>query len=184
MKQMLLILIAVFSMTLTGCKNKTADPQSILSDFFDALSKKDINTARTLCTAESKSILDMLEIGLVLDSASNESLKYDKSQIELGEPKIEGENATIAVKNKNDKESIDFYLKKENNVWKVAFDLGTLMKIGMNEVKEKGVEMLDSLVTAPDENQKVDINLDSLKKGLRDGIKKLDSVKRLLKREQ
>ena len=98
MKNYLFPILVLMTLLNTGCKNTSEDPKSVLSQFFDAMAKKDIVAARNLSTEESKSMLDMMEMQLKLDSSSNNSTKYDKSQMEFGEPKIDGDKATVLVK--------------------------------------------------------------------------------------
>lgn len=182
MKRIIIAITAILSIGMFSCNNNAGDPQSVLSQFFDAMAKKDITAARKLCTAESKSMLDMMDMQMKLDSSNNEMSKYDKNQVEFGQPVIEGDKASITVKPKNEGESLKFYLKKENKEWKVAFDKNSMIEMGMEKVKEKGMNVTDSVGKAFDEMK--DVNMDSLKKGLKEGLKKLDSVKRLLKKEE
>lgn len=124
----------------SGCKGGgSGDPKKTLEAFFDALAKKDIEAARKLATAESKSMLDMMEMGMKMaKDDTKETDKYDKTKMEFGEPKIEGDKATIAVKEKASGESTNFSLKKEGGEWKVAFDKASMMQMGMEKINEKG----------------------------------------------
>jgi Domain of unknown function (DUF4878) len=161
---------------MAGC-GSAGDPKATLSAFFDAMSKKDIAAARKLSTSDSKSMLDMMEKGLKMSADNTETEKYDKSKMEIGEPKIDGDKATIAVKEKNSDETVNFTLKKESSVWKVAFDKASIMEMATDKMKEKGVS-IDSLHEAMDELKK--INIDSLKQDIDKGIPALDSAKELL----
>lgn len=163
-----------------SCNSGGGDPKAVLSDFFDALSKKDIASARKFATEESKSMLDMMEMGMKMDADSKETDKYDKSKMEFGEPKIEGDKATIAVKEKGSGETMNFTLKKEKGSWKVAFDKASMMSMGMEKMKEKGVNPADSIGKAMDELK--DINLDTLKQGMQEGLKALDEASSELKK--
>ena len=177
MKKLLMALAfvnAIFFMA--GCSSG-GDPKATLSAFFDAMSKKDIAAARKLTTADSKSMLDLMEKGLQMSNDSSETGKYDKSKMEIGEPTINGDKATIAVKEKNSNEAVNFTLKKESGAWKVAFDKSSIMEMATDKMKEKGVSM-DSLHESMEELK--NINLDSLKEGIDKGIEKFDSAKQLL----
>jgi hypothetical protein len=158
---------------ISGCNSAGSnDPKVVLNAFFDALSKKDIATARTLATESSKSMLDMMEMGMKMgkdDKKTDE--KYDKSKMEFGEPKIEGDKATIIAKDKGTGEGTNFTLKKEGGKWKVAFDKSMVTdKIGegMDKMKEGGNDVL---------NKMKDLNLDSLGDKLKDAGKMIEQNK-------
>jgi hypothetical protein len=157
-----------------SCGNTGGDPKTTLSNFFDALSKKDIATARKFATEESKSMLDMMEMGMNMDKSSKDNDKYDKSKMEFGDAKIDGDKATIAVKEKGSGETMNFTMKKEKGTWKVAFDKASMMNMGMEKMKEKGMNPVDSLNKAMDDIK--NMNTDSLKAGMEEGMKMLDSA--------
>lgn len=177
MKKMLLAVALISSTFLFSCKSGGGDPKAVLSSFFDALSKKDIEAARKLATDDSKQMLDMIQMGMNMskDSKDNkETEKYDKANMEFGEPKIEGDKATIAVKEKKSGESLNYTLKKVNGEWKVAFDKSSVMSMGMDKLNEKGVDAGEEVNKAMEELKNVD--MDSLKMGMEEGMKVLDSV--------
>lgn len=161
---------------MAGCSSG-GDPKATLSAFFDAMSKKDIEAARKLSTADSKSMFDLMEQGMKMSKDNTETEKYDKTKMEIGEPTIDGDKATISVKEKNADEAVNFTLKKESGTWKVAFDKASLMEMGTDKMKEKGVS-IDSLQESMKELK--NINIDSLKQGIDKGIQVLDSAKQLL----
>lgn len=113
MKKFLIGAVVLASVFMVGCGNSGGgDPKAVLSNFFDALSKKDIAAARKLATPESKSMLDMMEMGMKMSTDKKEDDKYNKDKVEFGEPKIEGDKATVAVKEKGTGETTTFTLKK------------------------------------------------------------------------
>ncbi|HMK04821.1 MAG TPA: hypothetical protein VK489_11540 [Ferruginibacter sp.] len=183
MKKMFLILVAFAAICTSSCNNNnvaaSGDPKKVLTSFFDAMAKKDITTARKLATADSKGTFDMLEMGMKMadktDTASME--QFDNSRMEMGEAKISGDQATVNVKEKKSGEAVDFVLKKEAGEWKVAMDMATLMSIGMQKMKEKGVTeaQMDSLRMGIDEMKK--LNTDSIREIMKKGMQALDSVK-------
>ena len=158
----------------SGCKGGgSGDPKKTLEAFFDALAKKDIEAARKLATAESKSMLDMMEMGMKMaKDDTKETDKYDKTKMEFGEPKIEGDKATIAVKEKASGESTNFSLKKEGGEWKVAFDKASMMQMGMEKINEKGG--IDSLA------KDIETNADSLSQGIQDAGKAVEDAGKVL----
>ncbi len=175
MKKFILACLVLSTAVFFSCSNSgSGNPKAVLSDFFDALSKKDIATARKFATEESKSMLDMMEMGMKMDTNSKETDKYDKSKMEFGEPKIEGDKATIAVKEKGSGETLNFTLKKEKGDWKVAFDKASMMSMGMEKMQEKGINPTDSITKAMEEIK--DLNMDSLREGMQEGMKMLDSA--------
>lgn len=177
MKKLFMAIALASSVCLiTGC-GSGGDPKATLSAFFDAMSKKDIAAARKLSTEDSKSMLDLMEKGLTTQQDNAETDKYDKSKMEIGEPKTDGDKATIAVKEKGSDETVNFTLKKESGTWKVAFDKTSIMEMATDKMNEKGVS-IDSLRESMKELK--NINIDSLKGGIDRGIQALDSAKQLL----
>jgi len=172
MKKLIFSLVILSSVIFFSCKNSGGgDPKAVLSEFIEALGKKDMATARKLATAESKQMLDLIEMGMKSDSS--EAMKYDKSKMEFGEAKV-------PVKETTSGETVNYTLKKEEGSWKVAFDKGTLMNIGMEKMNEKGINPMDSLSGGMDKLK--DMDLDSIKEGMKDGIKMLDSASKEMKK--
>ena len=165
MKKLLMAALVVCTASfLTSCNSTdSSNPKSVLISFFDALQKKDISAARKLATAESKSMLDMMEMGMKMGGdKKEEDGKYDKSKMEFGDAKIEGDKATVAVKEKTSGESTNFTLKKEGGGWKVAFDKSSMMNMGMDKMKEKGMDNMDSGMN------KMKDNMDSMSTKMKD----------------
>ncbi len=180
MKKILSVLLIIAALISSACnnsnENKGGDPKKVLTDFFDAMAKKDMVTAKKLSTAESKSILDMWEMKMTTNNGEIE--KYDKSKVEISEAKISGDNATVTVKDKASGESVNFPLQKEGGSWKVAFTLGSLMRMGIDKMNEKGINLSDSLKNVM--NDLKGINLDSLQKSLKVDDKTWDSAAKIL----
>jgi hypothetical protein len=144
-------LTAYFFMTgmilvlLMGCKGKdktvTNDPKAVVTAFFERLSKKDMDGAAKLATKDSKGTLDMMKKAIeaaekmgIKDTASKDDPSEDFKNMVIGDVKIDGDNATVAVTNRaKGNETNQFPLKKEDGEWKVDFSMGTLMKMGMDE---------------------------------------------------
>ena len=68
--------------------------------------------------------------------------------MEFGDAKIEGDKATVPVKEKKSGETTNYTLKKEDGVWKVAFDKATMTKMGTDKIKEKGMDTNNGLDSA------------------------------------
>jgi len=175
MKKFFLAVLVVAVVIIAGCNSGSGDPKAVLSQFFDALSKNDMVAACKLATADSKSMLDLMEMGM---KTNKETEKYDKKKLEFGEAKIEGDKATVPVKEIVGGETINYTLKKESGAWKVAFDKTSIMSMGMDKMKDEGVNITDSLDNVMDELKKID--MDSLKKSLKEGSKTLDSAAKAL----
>lgn len=184
MKKLLTIVLAFSVLVISSCNNnsggKSGDPKQVLTSFFDAMAKKDIAAARKLATADSKSMFDMMETGMKMEENTMDdkpNAQFDKSKMEMGEPKINGDQATVNVKELKSGQSINFVLKKESGDWKVAMDMGTMMNIGMEKMKEEGM--------TPEEREQMDAEMekfknmspDSLKMMMDKGMKMLDSAK-------
>ncbi len=172
-KKMITLLLVVACVANVSCKDSAAgDPRQTLTAFFEAMEKKDMPAARKLATDDSKALLDMWEKQMNANTA--ESGKYDKSKVEVGEAKIDGVNATVAVKEKTSGESVNFPLQKVGGAWKVSFNIASLMRMGVEKMQEKGINLKDSLGSAMEKLK--GINLDSLQKELKKGGVELDSA--------
>lgn len=139
----------LFALVLTGCKGKDkagGDPKTVITAFFEKMAKKDIDGAAKLCTKESKSTMDLMKKGMeaaekMKESGATTKEDDDFKDMEIGEAKIDGDNATVSVTNTKKKETVEFPLKKEDGEWKVDFTMGTLMKMGMDSQKNGGEDM-------------------------------------------
>jgi len=185
MKKLLALLMAVSTLYLGSCNSGTGDPKAVLTSFFDAMAKKDIAAARKLATAESKSMLDLMEMGMKMQENTMEdktSEQFDKTKMEMGEAKIDGYNATVSVKEIKTGESINFVLKKEGGSWKVAMDMGTMMNMGAEKMKE---EMNDEQMgNMKEEMEKFkNMSADSLKMMMDKGIQAIDSLKKAMEKK-
>jgi hypothetical protein len=177
MKKLLMAVAVVSAAFLTSCGGGAngKDPKAVLMAFFDALSKKDIAGARKYATAESKSMLDMMETAAKLGGDKKDDGKYDKTKMEFGEPKIDGDKATIEVKEKEGGDVTNFTLKKESGDWKVAFDKSSMMNMGMDKMKNAGENGMDKVNEGLDKVK--DMNLDSLGDKVKEGLNKLNENK-------
>jgi hypothetical protein len=171
MKKLLVAALAACTLLVTSCGGgASSDPKATLIAFFDAMGKKDMAAAKKLATKDSESMLSMMEMAMKMGTdKGNKDMEFDKSKMEFGEAKIEGDKATIPVKEKNSNESTNFTLRKEDGAWKVAFTKAGLMESNMDKIKEKAGETSDSLNKGMDELQK---GLDELKKIDSDSLKK------------
>ena len=181
MKKLNLLLAAIVLMTaiFTGCSGSAGDPKSVLVAFFDKMSKKDLEGAAKLATKESKPTLDMMKKAMDMGekfkdaNTKEEDPAEEFNNMEFGEAKINGDEATVSITNKKKKETFDFPLKKQDGGWKVDFNMATLAKMGMDKNRKDG-EMNEK-----DMEDLKKFNMDSLT----DGLKKLDTVLKSIKPE-
>lgn len=139
-----IIVSACFILLLVGCKSSSSnDPRQVLKNFIEALGKKDVEGAKKYATKDSEAMLGMIQMGMSMDSTSTKDKTYDKNNMEFGDAKIEGDKATVSVKDKSSGELLNYTLLKEGGAWKVAFDKATMMKMGTDKMKEKGMDMND-----------------------------------------
>lgn len=138
-----MVIAAAFSLFAISCNKGGGDPKVVLTSFFDALQKKNIEEAKKHATKESVQMLDMMKMGFDQSTNDVKSDEYDKANLEFGEAKIDGDKATVPVKEKKSGESTNFTLKKEDGAWKVAFDKATMMEMAGEKMKEKGGTMPD-----------------------------------------
>lgn len=141
MKKMIVSTVTALILIITGCNSAGGgDPNVTLLNFFDALTKKDFTAVKKYTTKDSESMLSMIQMGMQnMGDKSNDMMRYEKENIELGTAVIEGDKATVPVKDKKSGETTDFTLKKESGDWKVAFDKSTLMEMAQKKMKEHGM---------------------------------------------
>ena len=119
MKKFLLLGIAALVITASGCQSGSGgNPKEVLSQFFKALSKKDVDQAKKYATKDSDGMLNMMEMGMKM-SGDMQNDHADKmfemmQNVEMGDPVINGDQATVNVTDKKSGESTDFLLKKED----------------------------------------------------------------------
>jgi Domain of unknown function (DUF4878) len=183
MKKLLVVFFAFSTLYLSSCNSGGGDPKAVLTSFFDAMAKKDIAAARKLATADSKAMFDLIEMGMkmkdnTVEDKTNE--QFDKSKVEMGEAKIDGDKATVNVKETKNGESINFVLKKEAGSWKVAMDMATMMSMGTEKMKEKGFndEQMDKMQGEMEKFK--NMSADSLKMMMDKGMQTLDSLKKTM----
>lgn len=177
------LLIAAATITLmAGCKGKdnvVNDPKAVLVAFFERMSQKDIDGAAKLATKGSKGTMEMMKKGMNMAEGLKDKMgdvkekdpSEDFKQMVFGEAKIDGDNATVSVTNPaKDNKTFDFPLKKEGGDWKVDFNMGTLMKMGMKESGKNNPfdEMNNNDTDTTGMSDKIEkyMNLDSLKEAM------------------
>jgi hypothetical protein len=138
MKKIILSVLTISILVLAGCKSGGGDPKAVLTNFFNALAKKDFTAVKKYSTKDSEGMLSMVQMGMQNVQDTSQTMMYKKDNLEIGEAVITGDRATIPVKDKQSGETTDFTLKKESGDWKVAFDKSTLMEMAQKKMKEHG----------------------------------------------
>ena len=192
-----IIATALITIT-TGCKGKDSvvnDPKAVVVAFFEKMSRKDLDGASKLATKESKATIDMMKKGMDMaenmkDGMNGTVKEKDETEkfknMQFGEAKIDGNNATVSIVNPaSDKgeKAFDFPLKKEGGDWKVDFNLGTLMKMGMSQTNKTGfgdMDKTDTDTAGVSDRIKGYLNTDSLKQAM----EQLDSMMKTLDPEK
>lgn len=143
MKKIVLLFITASVVAFAGCKSGGGDPKTVLNHFFDALANKNIDEAKKYVTKDSEGMMGMVQMGMNNVADSSNEMMYQKENMILGDAVINGDRATVPVKDKTSGEETAFVLKKEDGAWKVAFDKSTLMEMAQKKMKEKGMNGID-----------------------------------------
>lgn len=181
MKKFFLLGITTFVIVLSGCQSgSSGNPKEVLSQFFKALSKKDVAEAKKYATKDSDGMLNMMEMGMKM-SGNMQNDHTDKmfemmQNVEIGNPVINGDKATVTVKDKKTAENTDFVLKKEDGNWKVAFDMATLMDMANEKMKEHGMGNMDM----DSMRQGMSEVMDSMNAAMPDMKDKMDHAKKMM----
>ncbi len=185
MKKIILPVLTAALIILAGCNSGGGDPKVVLTSFFDAMLKKDFETVKKLSTKDSQSMLGMMQMAMQNADMKSDKMNFNKENLEIGNAVINGDVATVPVKEKTTGESTDFTLKKEGGSWKVAFDKSTLMGMAQKKMKEHGMDgmmnhgMTDSL-NALNGNSMPDMDSVS-KEEMQKARKMMDSANKILK---
>ncbi len=177
MKKLLIAAAVIAAVTFAGCNAGGGDPKSVLISFFEALSKKDMAAAKKLATKDSEQMLGLMEMGMKMskDSKDADMDKFNKDKMIFGDAKIDGDKATVEVKDKDKGESVNFILKKESGSWKVAFDKASMMQMGAEKMSEKGIDPSAAMDTIT--NSLKNVNVDSLTGKMKEGLEKINENK-------
>lgn len=183
MKKVMFVAITGLLISFSGCQSSDGgNPKEVLTNFFAALSKKDIDNAKKFATKDSEGMLSMMETNMKM-SPNAQNDHEDKmmemiQNVEMGEPVINGDKATINVKDKKSGENTDFVLHKEEGKWKVAFDMSTLMEMGQKSMKDHGMDMNSGNI----DSMKHDMNnaMDSLNAAMPDMKDKMKHAQEMM----
>ena len=181
MNRLILLLLTATIISLAGCKSGAyKDPKTVLSNFFDAMAKRDFTEAKKYTTDDSEPMMNMAQMAMQnMNDDSSRILQYRKENIEIEDAVTNGDNATVPVKDRKSGEVIDFTLKKENSQWKVSVNLPTILQMARKKMKEHGMDgMIDSLGNI---NSMSVPNIDSIsKEKMEHAHKMIDSMNKML----
>lgn len=154
MKKFILLVITASVVIFSGCQTTGGgNPKEVLKHFFDSISKKDFTEAKKYATKDSDGMLSMMEMGMQnMNNEHGNKMMEMIQNIQMNDVVINGDRATVSVKDKKSGETTDFLLKKENGDWKVAFDMSTLMEMANKKMKEHGMNGIDSMNGRMDTN--------------------------------
>ncbi len=187
MKKTTFLVISAFFLAFFGCNTGTGgDPKVVLNNFIEAIASKNINEAKKYVTKDSEGMLGMLQMAMNSAPDAADKMPFKKENMEIGNPVIDGDRATVPVKEKISGEVTDFVLKKEGGDWKVAFDKSTLMEMGQKKMKEHNME------TEGMDSSTENLNMDSIQNHLKNlskedkekALKMMDSATKLMNEMQ
>lgn len=181
MKKFILLLITVLIVIFSGCQTAGGgNPKEVLKHFFGSISKKDFTEAKKQATKDSDGMLSMMEMGMQnMNNAHGDKMMGMIQNMQMGNAVINGDRATVSVKDKKSGEARDFLLKKENGDWKVAFDMSTLMEMANKKMKGHGTDSINGMMDTnylkkEDKNAHAQKFMDSILDSIRAG--KLEKV--------
>ena len=189
MKKIIILAVSAFVLSLTGCQNSgSSEPKAVLNNFFEAIGNRNINEAKKYVTKDSEGMMGMMEMGMNNMPDSSGATMFNKENLDFGDAVINGERATVKVKDKRTGEVTDFVLKKESGDWKVAFDKSTLMEMAQKKMKEHGMNGMEGM----DNGNPGNMNMDSLQNRLNNltpeekarAQKMMDSASKMLEEMQ
>ncbi len=165
----------------TGCNSGLGiggnEPNAVLEKFLNALGKKDVDEAKRYVTKDSESFLNMMKMGINM-AGENDNQIYKKENVVISDAVIDGDRATINVKEKDSGEETNFILKKEDGAWKVAFDKASFIEMSGQKMKGGDLENMQDSFSGETLNRATDaiqnMNEEDLKKA---GIA-MDSLKK------
>lgn len=119
---------ALLLFSIAGCNLKSSSPTATFKAYFDAQKKKDVAGIKKTLSKGSLEMMDKSakEQNKTVDQALNEGFEKPGATPEempaTRNEKIDGDNATLEVENKETKKWDKVYFVKEDKEWKLALD--------------------------------------------------------------
>lgn len=120
MKKLFFIAAAGLIIAAVGCKGG-GTPKEVTERFFKAMNKKDFDAAKDEATKESAQMLDLMKTFAAADTS-----KAKAKDFTVENEKIDGDKATVDVKETESGKTQNVTLKKVDGKWKVAFDKSSM----------------------------------------------------------
>jgi hypothetical protein len=167
-----------------ACTSSDGDPKAVAKNFYEALEKKNWDEAAKYTTKDSKTAIELVksvaEMGKAVggDPVAQEEEITKQSNVVYGKAIINGDIATVPITVNG--ETNDIKLKKEDGVWKVAFDKNTIMQTAADK-SGKSIDEINMEMNRAGEELK-NINTDSLKAELEklEDVMKNDTLRKAL----
>ena len=157
-------IITIFFCSSCNTTKSDASPKTVFTEFIKALKRNDFAKAESLATPASTSTFFVLKLGK--DKLEKVLAKIDTTNLQIAEPVIVGEKATISYTEKISNTKANFKLEKVNGEWKVAFDLDSILAMA----DDAGAKTSDIKIESGNPLQ----NLDSMEKVLKEQMKGLN----------
>ncbi len=124
--------LLVMALTLTSCGG--GGPKANAEKFLNGLYHMDFAAAKEVSTDETKKQVEAYEqmMGMMQQNAKDEAKKI---KVEVMEPKVEGENATVEYKLSNDPTAKTLKMVKKDGKWLAAW---SKMDMGGANMGEQG----------------------------------------------
>ncbi len=134
----------------------SASPKETLTKFLTAMEHGDFKEAKKYATSDSQSFLDM-----AAKSTNGAADLYKDQDFNVTDKvNVNGDEATVEVKNNSAGQGAKFRLQKEGGAWKVEFNLSALLNMAKDALKDVGTDVQKEVNEAIDS---IKIDLDSSK---------------------
>jgi Domain of unknown function (DUF4878) len=179
MKKTTSILCIAIILFCISCSRKKNDgnPKQVFTAFIKALKRNDFKEAESLATPASSSTFFVLNLGK--DKLQKVLEKIDTTNLEVPDPIITGDTATITYTEKASNAKANFTLQKIDGEWLVAFDLDGILAMADGTNTSAGDTKINNT------NNPI-LNLDSMEKDLKQQMKGLnmnvDSMEKEMKK--
>ena len=153
MKKLVFSVVALFVMAITLVSCGGGSPKASAEKFLNGLYHMDFAAAKEVSTDETKKQVDAYEqmMGMMQQNAKDEAKKI---KVEVMEPKVEGDNATVEYKLSNDPTARTLKMVKKDGKWLAAWSKMDMGGAGMDNNANGGAmqgtqPMGTDTVTAP-----------------------------------
>lgn len=154
-------------------------PETVVRKFVDALGKKDMDQVRKYVTKDSESFVSMMKMGIDMAPDSDQEI-VNTDNVEYGKAEINGDRATVNVRDKNSNQSSNFILKKEGGAWKVAFDKASFMEMSGEKMNENSLQDMQDAFDGDKLREAAESTEGFTNESLQEAGKMLDSMNKVL----